>query len=82
MGRLAITNRTVDKYFGFLKNLDNASKKRLIIKLTKSINEDSPKKSDLKSIFGAWMDENKDAESIIREIKDSRIEYRRLDDLE
>lgn len=80
MGRLAITNKTVDKYFGFLKKLDNESKKKLIIKLTKSIDEEPSKKIELKSMFGAWMDENKDAESIIKEIRDSRIEYRKLED--
>ena len=35
--RIALKNTTIDKYFGFLTKLDNISKKRLIVKLTESI---------------------------------------------
>jgi len=34
MASLALNNKTLDKYFGILKNLDIDSKKNLIIKLT------------------------------------------------
>jgi len=72
MGSLTISNKILDKYFGYLKNLDNTDKKNLIIKLTKSIETKSRKKLDLKSLFGAWED-NRDSDEIISEIKASRV---------
>jgi hypothetical protein len=68
----AITNKTIDKYFGFLTRLDNNSKKRLIIKLTESIETKQSSDSDIRSLFGAW-DDTKDSDTIIKEIKDSRV---------
>jgi hypothetical protein len=73
MGTLAISNKILDKYFGYLKNLDNNAKKNLIIKLTKSIETKSKKTFDIKSIFGAWEDD-KTSDEIINEIKSSRVE--------
>ncbi len=72
MGYLAITNKALDKYFGFLHKLDNNSKKRLIIKLTESLEIESPKKADLKSLYGSWED-SRNADDIINEIRDSRV---------
>jgi len=69
---LAITNKTFDKYFGFLRRLDNNSKKRLIVKLTESIGNECKDPFKLKSIYGAWED-NKDSDEIIAEIRNSRI---------
>lgn len=34
---LALTSKVIDKYFGFLYKLDNESKKKLIVKLTESM---------------------------------------------
>ncbi|MEX2592818.1 MAG: hypothetical protein WD426_08585 [Anditalea sp.] len=62
----------MEKYFGLLKGLDNLSKKKLIIKLTESL-EVKEEKVDLLTLFGAWED-NKDSDEIIREIRESRIE--------
>ncbi len=73
MGSLAISNKILDKYFGYLKNLDNNAKKNLIIKLTKSIETKSKKPFDIKTIFGAWEDE-RTSDEIINEIKASRVE--------
>lgn len=73
MGSLSISNKVIDKYFGYLKNLDNSAKKKLIIELTKSIETKSEKKFDIKSIFGTWED-NRTSDEIINEIKSSRIE--------
>ena len=70
MATLAVTNRTLDKYFGFLRELDNNSKKRLIIKLTESIEVKEEAAFDLRSIYGAWED-SKDSDEIIKTIKDS-----------
>ena len=73
MGSLTISNKILEKYFGYLKNLDNNAKKNLIIKLTKSIETKSKKSFEIKSIFGAWED-NKSSDEIINEIKSSRVE--------
>ena len=73
MGALVISNKILDKYFGFLKTLDIKSKKRLITKLEESIESNSDSKFDLRNIFGAWED-TKDSSEIIKEIKTSRVE--------
>ncbi|WP_445735899.1 hypothetical protein [Mariniflexile sp.] len=75
MGSLTISNKILDKYFGYLKNLDNNAKKNLIIKLTKSIETKSKKSFDIKSVFGAWEDD-RTSDEIISEIKSSRVEKR------
>lgn len=72
MGTLTLNNKTLEKYFGLLKGLDNLSKQKLIIKLTESL-ETEVEKEDLKTIFGAWED-NKDSDEIIKEIRESRVE--------
>lgn len=70
---LALTNNTIDKYFGFLTKLDNASKKKLIVKLTESIEVKEEKDFDLASLYGAWED-SRSSDDIIKEIRDSRID--------
>lgn len=70
---LALTNRTIDKYFGFLSRLDNSSKKRLIIKLTESIEDNKKSTISLKDLSGEWED-SRDSDEIIKEIRNSRIE--------
>lgn len=72
MANLTLNNKTLEKYFGMLRGLDNLSKKKLIIKLTESL-EIKEEKVDLKSLFGAWED-NKDSDEIIKEIRESRVE--------
>jgi len=79
MGSLALNNKTLDKYFSFLKKLDNNSKKRLIIKLTESLEIREKRKSDLNALFGKWEDE-KDSDTIIREIRESRINNRDIEE--
>jgi len=74
---LAITNKTIDKYLGFLIRLDNSSKKKLIIKLTESIEVKDKTKFNLRSLFGAWKD-SKDSDKIIKEIRDSRVDNKSL----
>ena len=73
MGALAISNKILDKYFGFLKTFDIKSKKRLITKLEESIESNPDNKFDLDHIFGAWED-TKDSSKIIKEIRASRVE--------
>jgi hypothetical protein len=78
MATIAVTNRTLDKYFGFLRKLDNNSKKKLIIKLTESIETKEETAFDLKSLYGAWED-SKDSDEIIKSIKDSRVNNRDIE---
>lgn len=80
MGNISISNKALDKYFGLLSRLDNSSKKKLIIKLTESL-EFEKKETDLKSLFGAWED-SKDADEIIKEIRDSRVNKREIESLD
>jgi len=69
---LALTNKTIEKYFGFLSRLDNGSKKKLIIKLTESIVEQGESNVSLKDLSGAWED-SRDSDEIIKEIRNSRV---------
>jgi hypothetical protein len=80
MGRLTVDKKTLEKYFGLLDSLDNPSKKKLIIKLTKSL-ESKVKKVDLKTLFGAWYD-LKDSDKIIKEITESRMERSAIESFE
>ncbi|MBC8321306.1 MAG: hypothetical protein H8E34_11335 [Bacteroidetes bacterium] len=73
MGHLTISSKILDKYFGFLINLDNNSKKRLIIRLTESIETEKKENIDLNLLYGAWTDD-RDSDEIISEIRNSRIE--------
>ena len=73
MGHLTISSKILDKYFGFLINLDNNSKKRLIIRLTESIETEKKENTDLNLLYGAWTDD-RDSDEINREIRDSSIE--------
>jgi hypothetical protein len=70
--KLALTDKTINKYFKFLTSLDINSKKRLIIKLTESIETEQLKEFDLRNFYGAWND-SRDSDAIIKEIKDSRV---------
>lgn len=73
MAGLAITNRALEKYFKYLSSFDNESKKKLIVKLTDSLNVDNSSDFSVNSLFGAWED-SRDSDEIIKEIKESRSE--------
>lgn len=75
MASLSISNKMVEMYFHYMRHLDSTDKKKLIIKLTESIEVKSDKKFDIESIFGAWED-NRTSDEIISEIKSSRTEKR------
>ena len=70
---MVISDKILEKYFAYLKHLDNTTKKNLIIKLTKSLEIKSPKPFDIQSIYGAWEDD-RSSDQIISEIKSSRVE--------
>jgi hypothetical protein len=84
MGKLALSNEAIDMYFGsLLRNLDSDSKKRLIIKLTESLDAPSAEGSslfDFMSRYGTWEDD-RDTEVIINEIREARVGYVRHHDL-
>ena len=80
MPGIAMTNKTLDRYFGQLSKLDNSSKKRLIIKLTESIETEDIKSFDLTNIYGAWED-SRDSDEIIREIRNSRVNKKDIEEL-
>ena len=73
-----ISNKAIEKYFGFLSKFDNNSKKKLIIKLTESIETDKENNFDLKKLFGAWED-SRDPDTIIKEIRESRVNSNNLE---
>lgn len=72
MASLTLNNKTLEKYFNLLKGLDNPSKKKLIIKLTESL-EVKEEQVDLRMLFGAWED-SRDSDAIIEQIRESRME--------
>jgi len=76
--RISLKKTSIDKYFGFLTKLDNISKKRLIVKLTESIEIKEKKHSDLKSLYGAWED-TRTSDEIINDIRNSRVEKKPID---
>jgi hypothetical protein len=62
-----------------MKNWDVESKKDLIIKLTQSINSQTENNHDFSSCFGAWNDD-RSADEIIKDIQNSRINNREIED--
>ncbi|MBI9039465.1 MAG: hypothetical protein JEY97_15135 [Bacteroidales bacterium] len=70
---LTLSNKTIDKYLGFLARFDNVSKKKLINKLAESIDTKKESEFELKDLYGAWED-SRDSDEIIKEIRDSRID--------
>lgn len=70
---IALTDKTIDKYFRFLQRLDNNSKKRLIIRLTESIEDKEKTAISLKDLSGAWLD-SRDSDEIVKKIKNSRVD--------
>ena len=75
---LAFENKKVNSYFRLMKNWDTESKKDLIIKLTKSINDKIEDKHDFSSCFGAWDDE-RSADEITDDIRNSRVNNREIE---
>jgi hypothetical protein len=75
MTGIAISHCAFDKYFRFLRKLDNNSKRRLIIKLTESIEKKEDSSFDITSIYGTW-DDSRDSEEIINSIRNSRVNSR------
>ena len=75
MTTIALNNKSIDTFFGFLSKIDTNSKKRLIIKLTESIEEKEIDKRNIQSLFGAWID-GRDSDAIAEEIRSDRTTNR------
>jgi hypothetical protein len=73
MGYLSLNSAVLERYFSFLKRFDNETKKKLITKLTNSLEPEVNKPAKLSSLFGAWQDD-KNTQEIIDQIRDSRVE--------
>lgn len=73
MANLTLKDKTVDKYFNYLKKLDHKSKKKLIVRLVETLDVKSSKTGRVSSLFGAWKD-HRSSDNIIMEIKESRVE--------
>lgn len=80
MRTLTLNIHTIDKFFSYLFNLNTSSKKKLIIRLTKSIQSKKSINIDLKSLYGTW-DDNRDADEIIDFIKKSRVNSTSIEEL-
>ena len=76
---IAFKNKKVNSYFKLLKNWDTESKKDLINKLTKSINDITGDNYDFSSCFGAW-DDDRTADEIINDIRNDRVNNRDIED--
>lgn len=70
---ISLSYTTIEKYFNFLVNLDDLSKKRLIKRLTDSFKNTKKNNIDLKKIAGQW-DDTRSSDEIILELKNARIE--------
>lgn len=77
---LALKNTIIDKYFAFLTRLDNVTKKKLIVKLTESLEVKEKNAFNLSSLSGAWED-SRTSDEIISDLKSSRVEKNNSIDL-
>lgn len=69
---IKVSSLVLENYFNLLKHLDNISKKALISKLTQSMENNEPKPSNIKHLFGAWEDK-RSSDEIIQDIRSSRV---------
>lgn len=81
MATLKINEKSISRYFGFLKNMDTQSKKRLIIQLTDSIESKKKTKKGIDHLFGAWED-TRTVEEMVSEIRGSRTQNREIEGFE
>lgn len=68
----SIKNNKVDGYFMYMRNWSNQSKKELINKLTKSIEDKGESRRDFSSCFGTWIDD-RTADEIIEDLYADRV---------
>lgn len=68
-----------DNFFDMIKNLSADEKRKLIKKISESLEEKKPENS-WKVLYGAWQSEDS-AENIINELRASRHSNRQIEDL-
>lgn len=71
MASITLNNKALERYYRMLKDLDDLSKKKLILKLTESL-ETKEDEIELRLLFGAWKD-SRDSDEIINEIYAARV---------
>ncbi|MFN3997074.1 hypothetical protein [Algoriphagus sp.] len=72
MATLTLSNKILEKHVSLLKVLDTDSKRKIIARLTESL-DTKEEKVDSSTLFGAWED-NRTSDEIINDIRESRIE--------
>jgi len=73
---MQFSNKIVNNYINVMRTWDTEAKKKVIMKLTESINNSSIK-HDFSDTFGKWEDE-KNADEIIKEIHNNRLNNNNL----
>ncbi len=81
MATLKINDKSIARYFGYLKNMDTQSKKKLIIQLTDSIESKKATKKGIDHLFGAWED-TITVEEMISKSRESRTQNREIEGFE
>ena len=77
---ISLSDNALEKFLGFLTKADTDSKKRAIKKLTDSI-ESGSSEVNSSQLFGAWED-TREAEEIIRDIREARKDKNNIIDFE
>ncbi len=72
MSQLSLSNKMLDKYFRLFRNIDLASKKKLVSKLSDSIKAESEINANVKNLSGSWIDD-RSASEIAEDIRKSRV---------
>lgn len=81
MSTVKVSNKSLKRYFGFLKNIDVESKRNLIAQLSNSIEPNKQGSKGIDHLYGAWEDD-RTAEAIIAEIKSSRTSNPQIEGFE
>ena len=75
-----VNNNLIKTYFSLLKNIGQDNKLELIARLSDSMKLEKGKSEySLQSFLGGFISE-KDADELIKEIKEARIFYRRIEE--
>lgn len=72
----------LEKWWALLKNLNHETKIELASRLIdslKSPNKPEEEKEDLRTLYGAWADENESAEELIEFLRKSRSTNRQIE---
>jgi len=73
MNVVSLNRKSIDFFLSLFSRIDNDSKKKLIIKLTESIDRPVKKKPHWRKLYGSW-DDMRTSDEIINEILESRVD--------